>query len=718
MATIKDIAKAAGVSHGTASNVLNKRSGVSYEKIRLVERAAAAMGYAIDEKASLLRLGKTRTIVVLLPDLLDRRYADLYTGMVSYAKQHAYELRLLLTNDLPYVESNALKEAASLKACGVLAISCLDEHRKHYAVLQSRKVPLLFLERAPRDSRLPAYTFDMKEAARLAYAQVNDPVGTCVLTGELHFSDQAAFCAQMPLSSDAVFEDVRAAQPRAINALVNSDTAPKCVVCTGEALADGLLNTWQQCRGEKLKIITLASLRPSPNPHYGQVTLNYRLMGHDAAAALIAQVEGKGTLSSRVFPAYGIVNFPSARPPMRGKTIRVLAHSTPSTVALKQLSRGFTRNTGIEVEMLNCSLDELYNRIRSPDIDTWDVVRIDPSMLPYLAPRLLKPLSDIDQDASANQSRFIPHLAEDYSSVGGVLYALPFDISVQMLFYQRPLLEDAGQDRAYFERTQQHLKVPTTYAEFDRVCRFFTRLHRPQSPSGYGVSFPPDSPTSIASDYLPRLLEAGGLTYNAKGWLDLSTPAALATFRDYVANAPYACRRDAQNWSEVAASFVKGEAAMSVLYVHHAANFVLAQQANVGVEIGFAPVPGKRPLLAGGSLAVVKHCARPQEAYQFISWATGEQIAPELVMLGGISPCSKVYEHREILDTYPWLAALPQFVRMGIRKPILSTANIDYNQRDFEYALGKHLLQAIAGTETPEEALISLQRVLDGIAPV
>lgn len=44
MPTIKDIAREAGVSHGTVSNVLNKTGKVSVEKIKLVEEAARKHG--------------------------------------------------------------------------------------------------------------------------------------------------------------------------------------------------------------------------------------------------------------------------------------------------------------------------------------------------------------------------------------------------------------------------------------------------------------------------------------------------------------------------------------------------------------------------------------------------------------------------------------------------------------------------------------------------
>ena len=45
MPTINDIAREAGVSHGTVSNVLNKTGKVSIEKIRLVENAIQKLGY-------------------------------------------------------------------------------------------------------------------------------------------------------------------------------------------------------------------------------------------------------------------------------------------------------------------------------------------------------------------------------------------------------------------------------------------------------------------------------------------------------------------------------------------------------------------------------------------------------------------------------------------------------------------------------------------------
>ena len=78
MPTIKDIAREAGVSNGTVSNVINGSGNVSVEKIRLVWQAAEKLGYKVNAKAQSLRLGKDRAIAVMLPGIEYANWAAMY----------------------------------------------------------------------------------------------------------------------------------------------------------------------------------------------------------------------------------------------------------------------------------------------------------------------------------------------------------------------------------------------------------------------------------------------------------------------------------------------------------------------------------------------------------------------------------------------------------------------------------------------------------------
>lgn len=83
MITIKDIAKLAGVSHGTVSNVLNGRGNVSLEKIMLVENAAKQLGYSINERGQQLRNPVQLQVGVVLPNIRDERYSIVYSTLSS-----------------------------------------------------------------------------------------------------------------------------------------------------------------------------------------------------------------------------------------------------------------------------------------------------------------------------------------------------------------------------------------------------------------------------------------------------------------------------------------------------------------------------------------------------------------------------------------------------------------------------------------------------------
>ena len=80
MPTIKDIAKLAGVSQGTVSNVLNRRGNVSTQKMRLVEEAMSQLGYTVNAQARQLRnnIQTSHCVAVILPNILDFKYSFLY----------------------------------------------------------------------------------------------------------------------------------------------------------------------------------------------------------------------------------------------------------------------------------------------------------------------------------------------------------------------------------------------------------------------------------------------------------------------------------------------------------------------------------------------------------------------------------------------------------------------------------------------------------------
>ena len=55
MATMRDVAKLAGVSHGTVSNVINGSPGVSLDKIERVQSAMRQLGYKQNTLARIMR---------------------------------------------------------------------------------------------------------------------------------------------------------------------------------------------------------------------------------------------------------------------------------------------------------------------------------------------------------------------------------------------------------------------------------------------------------------------------------------------------------------------------------------------------------------------------------------------------------------------------------------------------------------------------------------
>ena len=90
--TSRDVARVAGVSQATVSLVLGGkwRGRVSERTAAAVRAAAGELGYRPNLAARSLRLGQTRTALLVVPAITHEYFARIYTGAAQVAAEHGF----------------------------------------------------------------------------------------------------------------------------------------------------------------------------------------------------------------------------------------------------------------------------------------------------------------------------------------------------------------------------------------------------------------------------------------------------------------------------------------------------------------------------------------------------------------------------------------------------------------------------------------------------
>lgn len=151
-ASIRDVAKAAGVSYQTVSRVINSHPNVREETRERVEAAIQTLGFRRNATAFALASGVTRAVTVLTSNTTLYGYAATLQGLEEAARAAGYALGVkLLTpeEDLDRTISSAAAEGGGLMVIGFdrLAASALDRIPEN--------VPCAAIVEAPSHGRTP-----------------------------------------------------------------------------------------------------------------------------------------------------------------------------------------------------------------------------------------------------------------------------------------------------------------------------------------------------------------------------------------------------------------------------------------------------------------------------------------------------------------------------------------------------------------------------------
>ena len=122
MATLKDVAKLAGVDVSTVSRALNAGKNVSPETRARVVAAAGKLGYVPNVAAQALRKGRTYSIGVLLPRLHLASFSDILLGIVTATRSIGYFVPVCLTDDDPAIEKEYLNRMRNGHFDGIIIV--------------------------------------------------------------------------------------------------------------------------------------------------------------------------------------------------------------------------------------------------------------------------------------------------------------------------------------------------------------------------------------------------------------------------------------------------------------------------------------------------------------------------------------------------------------------------------------------------------------------
>jgi DNA-binding LacI/PurR family transcriptional regulator len=121
--SIKDIAKAAGVSHSTVSRALSDSPLVSDETKARIQRLAKEMGYSPDSLARSLVTRQTHTVGVVVTTIVDPFIAQVVQGIEATAQDHGYTVILCSSGAVPEREISAVEMLRSKRVDGVIVTS-------------------------------------------------------------------------------------------------------------------------------------------------------------------------------------------------------------------------------------------------------------------------------------------------------------------------------------------------------------------------------------------------------------------------------------------------------------------------------------------------------------------------------------------------------------------------------------------------------------------
>lgn len=170
--TLKQLARELNLSISTVSKSLKNDSEISQKTITRVHELAAFYNYKPNPLAVSLKSNKTKTIGVILPEILNHFFAKALYGIEQEASKNGYKIVTCITNE-SYKKEVEYVEMLNYSSVDGFIVSLSQETQvlnkfEHFKELKRDNVPIVMFDRVTEEIECDKVIVDDKQASKAA----------------------------------------------------------------------------------------------------------------------------------------------------------------------------------------------------------------------------------------------------------------------------------------------------------------------------------------------------------------------------------------------------------------------------------------------------------------------------------------------------------------------------------------------------------------------
>ena len=737
MATIRDVARRAGVSVSTVSLMINGKQNISDEKYARIEQAMKELKYRPSIIAQNLKKRKFHIIGVILPTA-DGYYAQILKGIYDALNllDEQYDLIIKYSGDNEKTEQEHIESLISMSVSGIILVPCDKRNTDQYNEWLQSGIFFVLLERTVQSAEISSVVFNNREIIyqktkellkKYSYHEIS------LVTGDSKYSNERD-CQEG--FKDAILEMNPEADPGELHILETSFERRRCVwnFLQGFDDADGRVRCvltssvkFAEILWEVLEIIHVDSEVYAlsgdswfpPRKKLEGIQLIPRetiALGKEAAKLLLSLIR-----TNKISEVRDIVvesNYSTQDPPTDIKLnngsktkIKALLLQTNEMNILTKFAPNFVKQTGIEIEFDLKPFDTLTSILTGdPEgFKEYDVLWVDIPLVEMMSrqgklEKLNKWVDAEDKDLIRSFPKGVLKCVYDSRNQ---IYGIPIQMEETLLYYRNSVFHDPAIKRQFFSKNGFELNPPTTWPEFNIIAKFFDKRENPDSPFEYGTAMSLIGHSFMEEFYL-RQWAFNGRMFDKRRNLVIDSVENARALRSFAETFRYAHPESVGYFfDETYLSLLKGEVPMVVNFPVHCIPYRYQEiDESNEKDIAAAQLPGGHPLMGGWEFCINSRSDKKEEAFQFIKWSVREDMAVIRDLMGSVLPVKETFRNSLLNNYFPELKMMDtDNFQKGLRESFRDSRGNLIDQHYVENKLKNVLMKALYGEMSIEDAL-------------